>query len=406
MKNKTKQIIVILLILNIMVLSSGCGSLFKTASGSGQKEEPMWPVFNNVSPGDDAAAIRVLNDYFTALFTAPSVEVYTENTVSGTIPDIILEYIAEKTITEGNGNPEIGIHLPRFVSVNGETIIGYDMPVVNSSFISKSDDNLIYFCKISAKATVVFDHVFLEAYEQKEDNSYEKLMDIDNSVTDTIRVEIKYDVELTKEDGDLKVLRAIESNIKPGVKNRLFLLNNESITRLPYLDISRNTDGTAYNNPGDVDIYDAEKAIITKLFVNLSILDRERMNLLSHKWDQGVDEVKAYLDSLGITKDPENEMELFVLTENYNNDYPFESLPLRYNMEKIKAVDNIVVTQHPAYSGNRKLYFVNFDATVQKINGITDEDFKYRYDYLVILVESDGQLIIDKYKLNEYYRVQ
>ena len=73
------------------------------------------------------------------------------------------------------------------------------------------------------------------------------------------------------------------------------------------------------------------------------------------------------------------------------------------NMEKIKDVNNFMVTPHPAYSEKIKLYYVNFDATVQKTNGITDEHFTYRYDYIVSLAENEDSVYIDKFKLNECF---
>lgn len=412
MKNIFKRLILLLPILITIALCSGCGSLIPAAYGS--QENQVNQNLSAISKEQDTEIKKLLNDYFSALFSAQSVDLYTEKTVKGIIPDEIKDFIASKTITEGDGNPEIGIHLPRFVSLNGETIISYEIPEsedgtvanagdINSSFIAKNGDIISFFCKVRAKATVVPDNVFLESYTQQDDNSFKKNKNIDLAQTDTIRVELKYDVELIEEEGKLKVLRVIETNIKPGLKNRLFLMNNENINRLPYLDISKKADGSGYNSQADGEVYESEKAVISSLFNNLATLDRERMNLLSYKWEQGFNEVKDYLDSLGITKNADGNAEIIDLTEDYGQEMPFESLPLRYNMEKIKGIDNIKLSLHPAYSGKRKLYFVNFDATVQRINGITDENFKYRYDYLVVLEQKDDQIVIDKIKLNEYY---
>lgn len=415
MKNKVRKLTQILLLTITITLSSACGLLIPSAYGTGESADKTNPAFaSTVTIEKETEAKKFLDVYFRVLFTAPTVDEFTKNTLSGVIPDDIRELIAAKTISEGDMNPEIGVHLPRFVSINGETIIGYEIPEtsrgiseesgsISSSFISKSEEGMIFFCKIKAKAVVVPDSVFLDSYEKQDGNSFKKLKDIDYLFSDTIRVELKYDVELIEENGKLKVLRAIESNIKPGLSNRLFLMNNDNITRLSYLDLSQKADGSGYNNPEDRDIYEAEKAVISSLFNNLSSLDRERVNLLSYKWKQGFNEVKGYLDSLGITKNGDQGMAIIALTEDYERDFPFESLPLRYNMEKIKAVENITVSPHPAYSEKRKLYFVNFDATVQRINGITDEDFKYRYDYLVVMIEDDNHVVIEKIKLNEYY---
>jgi len=46
---------------------------------------------------------------------------------------------------------------------------------------------------------------------------------------------------------------------------------------------------------------------------------------------------------------------------------------------------------------------VKFDATVQRTNGITDEFFTYRYDYIVSLSKTEDSVFIEKSKLNEYF---
>jgi hypothetical protein len=408
MKNALKKLMPILHLIIIIALCSGCGLAVLVSNNSQHPGNQAKQDFAaTISKEQEAEINKLLSDYFSTLYSALTVEEYAEKTVKGIIPDEIREFISLKTITEGDGNPEVGIHLPRFVSLNGETIIAYEIPekadagYINSSFIAKSGDIITFFCKVKTKATVVPDNVFLECYMH--DYSYKKQKDIDPEYMDKICAELKYDVELTEENGKLKILRAIETNIKPGVKNRLFLLNNENITRLPYLDISQKADGSGYNNPADGEVYEKEKAVISDLFKNLANLDRERMNLLSYKWEQGYYEVRDYLDGLGITKNKDGNADIIILSEDYKQELPFESLPLRYNMEKIKKIDNIKLSLHPAYSEKRKLYFVNFDATVQRINGITDEYFKYRYDYLVVLDQNDEQLLIDNIKLNEYY---
>lgn len=396
----------------LLVFVSGC-ALMSNLTANVPDPVPQVQAAPTINEAEDKAAKELLAEYFSILFSVPSVDIYTENTRTGKLPDTILDFIAEKTIQEGNGNPEIGIHLPRFISINGMTIIGYDVvrlgeeakPDVTSGFIAENGENILYFCKINAKVKVVPDEIFNESYKLQQDNTYYKLKNIPAQYVDGMRVEIRYDVELEKNNGKLKVLRAIESNIKPGLRNRLFILNNDNITRLQYLDISRTPDDDGYNNPSDGEIYEAEKAVITAFFENLIVLDRERMNLLSHKWGMGLEQVKDYWDRLNITKNEEG-TNVIKLTEEYDVNYPYESLPLRFNMEKIKSINDMVVTPHPAYSEKLKWYFVNFDASVQRTNGITDEDFLTRYDYLVTLSEEDGGLIVQKIKLNEYYTVQ
>jgi len=407
-----KKIVCILLILILMIAATGCGKQSEKSTAA-QAAPPKTVPAPAISPEVDAAAKELLTQYFQLLFTAPSVDVYTESSRTGKLPDSILPFISERTIQEGNGNPEIGIHLPRHISINGMTITGYDVvlvgekgvPDITPGFVGKNGENLIYFCKILTKANALPDDIFLACYQQQDDNSYIRKKDLPMSEMDGMRVEIRYDVELEEKDGKLKICRAIESNFKPGLKNRLFILNNESITRLPYLNLSKTADNKAYNYPADGELYEKEKAIIENFFMNLPVLDRERMNLLSHKWAQGLQAVKEYWDSLGITKNSEGTAELIRMDQDFAANYPYESLPLRFDMEKLKGVQNIIVTPHPAYSEKIKWYFVNFEAPVQRTNGITDEDFLYRYDYLVKLSNEFGSIVIEQIKLNEYYAV-
>ena len=43
---------------------------------------------------------------------------------------------------------------------------------------------------------------------------------------------------------------------------------------------------------------------------------------------------------------------------------------------------------------------------ILRTNGITDDYFTYRYDYIVSLSNSEEDLLIERFMLNEYYLVQ
>jgi len=406
-----RKIFCVFVSLILLLAAAGCKKQPENNAATQQAPPQTVPVAA-ISPEVDEAAKKLLTEYFSLLYTAPSVDVYTESSRTGKLPDSITQFISERTLQEGNGNPEIGIHLPRHISINGMSITGYDLvlvgeqgvPDITSGFVGMNGENLLYFCKILTKVNALPDDIFLECYEQQDDNSFIRRKELPNAQMDGMRVEVRYDVELENNSGDLKIYRAIESNFKPGLKNRLFILNNESITRLPYLDLTKTSDDT-YLYPEEGELYEKEKAVIENYFMNLPVLDRERMNLLSHKWDQGLQGVKEYWDTLKITKNSEGTADLIHLDQNFAVNYPYDSLPLRFDMEKIKGIQNVVVTPHPAYSEKIKWYFASFEAQVQKTNGITDEDYIYRYDYLVKLSTEFGSVIIEKVKLNEYHIV-
>lgn len=402
----------------ILVIVTGCG-MMQTATvvpaAGDEAATNAQGAAETISKEDDANAGKIISEYFTALYTDALVDNYNDYTKSGVIPNEIRGFIADKTIKEGDGNPEIGIHLPRYISINGMTIIGYSIEKIKaengeekanivSDFISRSGDNYLYYVKIYCKAKAIPDESFAKAYQKNDDNTYTKISDINPEDIDYMRVELRFDVELSKSDVGFSIVKATEANIKPGMKNRLFVNNNANATRLSYLDLSKNQDGS-YKNQADGETYEAEKTVITEFFPKLTELDRERMNLLSYWWKQGVKPVTEFFDSIGVTTGEEGK-KLIVLNEKYDTNYPLNSFPLRNNMERITEIKNFEVIPHPAYSEKIKLYYVKFDATVRKTNGITDEYFTYRYDYIVSLARTEESVFIEKFKLNEYYTIQ
>lgn len=397
--------------------------LLLAATGCGKTEEPVDSPqevvpSSNIPEDLNNNAKSLISDYFSKLFSNAEVEKFTENTALGTIPASIKPLISDQTIKEGEGNPEIGIHLPRYVSINGLTIIKYDIlksdvegvnTLITSDFIANNNDTLVYFVRFSAKAFGLSEEEFLEQYAQQQDYTYKKVAETQNAgkvlETSEMKVELRFDVQIENKEGTLKVLSATESNIKPGIKNRMNILNNRSFSRLPLLDISKADDGS-YVNPKDGEIYEADMQAITTFFTNLTVLDKDRMNLLYHKYNQGFGDVVSYFSDLGITKNSETSKDLVDNSSNFNLDFPYKSLPLQEHMRRINSISNFVVIPHPAYTNENKQYFVNFDAEVVRLNGIVDESFYYTYDYLVSVLDKGGSTIIQRIRLNEYYNVR
>jgi len=50
------------------------------------------------------------------------------------------------------------------------------------------------------------------------------------------------------------------------------------------------------------------------------------------------------------------------------------------------------------------MYFVIFDASVVKANGMIGDKVVYKYDYTVSMKNKDNKLMIDEIKLNEFYQ--
>jgi len=130
-------------------------------------------------------------------------------------------------------------------------------------------------------------------------------------------------------------------------------------------------------------------------------LDRERMALLRAKWYEGYTGFMEFLSGLGINK--VNDKEILFTDANYTQKFNIMSFPLQVNMERIES---IVILNNPA-SGlhpKNKMYFVIFDASVVKANGMIGDKVVYKYDYTVSMKNKDNKLMIDEIKLNEFYQ--
>ena len=77
-----KKIVCILLILILMIAATGCGKQSEKSTAA-QAAPPKTVPAPAISPEVDAAAKELLTQYFQLLFTAPSVDVYTESSRTG-----------------------------------------------------------------------------------------------------------------------------------------------------------------------------------------------------------------------------------------------------------------------------------------------------------------------------------
>jgi len=383
-----------------MVMSTGCSILFKKDKPVPDEQKKIETPDTSVA--EDAKVHEIIDKYFTSIFSKP-VSTYDQNVVTGTIYPDIQPFIAKRTVDEANANPEIGIHMPRIVELNGLNIIEYELlkdasgkSKIDTNFIGKTGDNFLYFVKIDVKAKTLLEADFAKYYVQNQQTKlYQKNPSavIDENLCDYIKVQLKYDLEVTREGEEYKIVTHKEANYKPGIKNRLFKLNNEFIDRTLYIDVE---------NEEEKKIYENEKTLIENFFNNLLVLDKERMILLKSKYDMNTLEFSSFLTKLGVTK--KDEKDLVLIADDYKKKFTFNSLPLQLNMDKIQKYNDIKVEIHPGYSQKNKRYFVTLEASVIQSNGMVGEEVVYLYDYYVTLKIVNDKLLIDGIELNEYYK--
>lgn len=402
--NKKLKILAVSTLITATVFSTGCSVLFNKPPAT--DTEPPKIETPDTSAEEDKKVQEFMTEYFGALF-GQNVESYKNNLLTGEIPANIKNYIAERTIKEGDKNPEVGIHFPRFVEVNGMTMLNYEIlkdannnPVIESDFIGKNGDAYLYYVRVGLKAKGLPNSLFHKYYVlNNETNVYEKIKEngVDKVVPeedyDYIKVTAKYDVEVVKEGDGYKVLTQKEADFKSPLSKRISKLNNEFIEKRQYLD---------ENIPEEKQQLDNEKALLEQFFKNLLALDRERMALLRAKWYEGYTGFMEFLSGLGINK--VNDKEILFTDANYTQKFNIMSFPLQVNMERIESIDNIKIIQHPGYTQKNKMYFVIFDASVVKANGMIGDKVVYKYDYTVSMKNKDNKLMIDEIKLNEFYQ--
>ena len=399
--NKKLKLITVMVLVALTITSSGCSILFK--KDPDPPSEPAKIETPETSEEEDKKVLEMLGNYFDTVYNESFFN-YAQNVAIGNIPEKLKTFIAKRTIEEGNGNPEIGIHLPRVVEINGLSIVGYEIikgsdnkAVINSGFIGKTGDNFLYFIKLKLKAKALENSIFDQFYTLNDSTMlYDPVPDKvpTEDLFEYIKIEAKYDVEVALEDGQYKIVTVKEANYKPGIKNRLFKLNNEFINRLTYLDIN--------NNEDEKKIYESEKALIEGFFNNLLKLDKERMILLKSEWDIGSAEFIDFLKMVDVIK--VNEKDALYIDQDYKSKFNYNALPLQINMEKINKIDNIKVDIHPGYTSKNKRYFVSFDASLIKSNGMVGVEEVYYYDYYVTIKQNGDSIMIDSIKLNEYYK--
>lgn len=454
--NKKLKLLTVSTLLVVTMSGVGC-SLFDRDV---EENDPVPRIESpETSTEEDRAAQEFISTYFEDLFSK-SAEEYSQNFIEGSIPNDpndpnnIGKHIATRTLTEGDGNPEVGIHFPRFIEFGGLTMIDYNIvkgdggsPMVDSAYIGKSGESFLYYVKVDVKATGMPINAFYKYYEQDEDTilfkqkgefGEEDIEDnikgqlikrkelIDRLVTegdysqknnlraeireieeeldfDEIKVQLKYDVEVVRENNDYKILTQKEVAYKPSFNNRRFVLNNEFVDRLPYLDENVQTE----NN-----VYQQEQKLIQEFFNDLLKLDRERMSLLRTEWDVNVDKFERFLETVGINT------KSYILEEDmYKEKFSILAFPLQAGMTRLLEFENLNVIVHPGYSKNNKIYFVKIGAIGEsatgviasetlKTSGVIEGDNFYRYDYVIELdYNDDDNLAVSGIKLEEYLKV-
>lgn len=427
-----KNSVIVLLILSlVLALLPGCSNPMNTAAsalntaasgnaaaaGTGTGATSANSAANELQPEAQKDVQNTIGKYFEKLYSE-AIDSYGASNATGAIPEGIKSYIAERTLKEGNMNPELPINFPRYVGINGLTAVSYSIgktegesdeesSLVEVSYLGKKDDIYVFFAKVNLMTDCADDITFNSCYKQNATTKvYEKIPNtaINQASIERIKLQAGYNVKVIEQDGEYKILSAMESSQKDDVKNRLFVLNNDFITRMPYLDITKTPDGKGYVNKEDGAVYDKETAVISELIENMKALDDQRMSLLRQRWATGQKEFSDFLALTEVNKD-EDSKQLMSIGTDFRSRFDIDSFPLQSNMEKIMSLKNMTIVPYISYSSKQKVYSVKFEASVRKINGLIDSEASYKYNYKVKLAGSEDNLRVSEIRLNEYFGI-
>ncbi|KNY28199.1 hypothetical protein [Pseudobacteroides cellulosolvens] len=385
---KNFRLALITVIALILIINTGCSM----PSFLGGDDKTDNSEDNNVTIENSAATKKVkkvVSDYFIKAFSQP-IEKYNNTAI---VPEDIKPFISKRTISEGENNPEIGIHLPRYIELNGMVVVEYQLmnalkdKGIETTYIGKSTNDLMYYTKVQLMAKCLPDIDFYLAYKQNPTTKlYEKqAVNIDENKYDYFRIVASYDITVVKDSSDYKIKRAVESSTRPGYQNRVLLINNDFVERFPYINTDKTPDGKEYANKEDGSRFDNESKLIEKFFTNFKELDNERMNLLKSKWFSSQKEFADYskgILKLNIDKDKK---EIMQIDDQYKTKFNIDSFPLKSNMGKVLKLSNFEIIPHPAYTKKQSKYIVKFEATIEMMSGIIGQQNKYKYDYFVVL---------------------
>ena len=450
MMNFRKGLSKVLLIGMMGILLSGCTIPFLGGAEGDDKTSEQTSKSDVLPKSEDDSMKAVISEYLTSLYGISLKDClgYTQN---GAIPAEIKKYVSSETIRLAEGNPEIGLHYPKIVYMNGlltgnfevlkcKDPSGKEVPEIIASCVKNDTGVFTYFVKLNLKAKCIktneinsflikdvdpavtlqmatFDQEGKESEasilaQQAVRDKTMKLIDDKGSAEyplETIKLQAQYNFTLKKEGNSYKVLTAKEAKEVDGYVNRLSIFNNSSMQRTPYLSIDKNQIGTILVNQEDVKTFEREKSFILTLFNDLRLnLNSENVKLLESNEQIGIDKFRDFLGKISVnkSKDSKGLLEMMDIGPDYLSKFNSDSLPIQTNMEMIKGeYANFIVTQHPSYSDQQKRYMVSFEAPVETINGMVEGKPKqFKYNYEITLTGEGDALKISSIKLNEYYQ--
>ncbi|MEN8906925.1 MAG: hypothetical protein ABF289_13285 [Clostridiales bacterium] len=390
-----KRFVLIFSISVFLLIFSGCE--FQQKSVSKVVNE------NKLSASDNSKIEKSIKNFIKEIYSTNLEDNYS-NTEKGNINSNIKDFISKQTIEEADENLELPIHYPRYISINGLTLLNYKISNSNKedeiliNKIGESKWGYTYYVKINLIADGVENGQFDKYFNRNEKSGiYAKIPGSKIEIKDKIKIQAKYDVKIIKEEKAYKIQSFTESCIKPLTKNRLSVSNSDCIRRIPYLNIEDSENKMIKADKDDIKLFKSDSKIIDNFFSKIKDIDSIRMDLLKSNWEKDKKNFTDFLFYIGL----ENGKEIDVGTkEEYKNNFSIESFPIRFGMERIVKIKDIKTNVHIGYSENNPIYNVEFTAQIEENDGVISNPNEYNYEYMIWIKDKS----IVKIKLIDTYK--
>jgi hypothetical protein len=399
---KTKWILRVLMFSFVLFVMSGC----KFFGGNKELQNVSTPTDPSENYMIDAQveqdSKKLIEDFFVEIYKIPMDEAYRSN-VYYEIPESIEKFVAKSVLTEEVGKPELPIHYPRYLDIQGLSIYNYEVltdengPRVNSRFYEQkhSGSSYAFLTEVELKADVLSDADFNAYFSFNPDTGlYTQNQEIPQEKQDYIKIKARFDVWVEEDEGGMRVSRALEATSSVNAL-RLNRLNNEFIERLPFYDLLTLGENLEYQK---------EVGLLNEFFEKLfSRVNRVTSNNLAFEWDRNGVEFFDYMDQLGFMRRESGSGNPFFtdLLGDHKKIFHKDGLPIKPGMEKVHSI-SVSIKQHPGFRNLERVYRIHIEAFVETLAGGLTGVRPYIYEYEAKVSNQGEEVNIDYIRLNSY----
>lgn len=259
------------------------------------------------------------------------------------------------------------IDLPRFVELNGVTIVGYgEMEAMEYQILQETEDYIRIQADVVLGVEVLSNNKFDALYTYDPSIGYYRNTGKDieayGDELDAIKVSCSYTLEISQKE-EQRVLAVLKENqdIPIYEQNRRKKENNGFVTRSYYTEEVPNTDAL----------------LIRKFFQSFLRQDEDGYRYYKYAYDTSYEAVLHFF-----TMDLDLEHIVDVRPEQYRSQFPLELIPTKDGIVSVSPGEDISIEVHMASSRKNGVYRVSVPVTALFYDG-SQKQLEYAYTVLI-----------------------